>query len=38
MKYRQKNSLHEWSVPYIPIDPMDIGRTYDADIIRVNSQ
>ena len=38
MKYRQKHSLHEWSVPYIPIDPMDIGRTYDADIIRVNSQ
>ena len=38
MKYRQKNQLHEWSVPYIPIDPKDIGRTYDADIIRVNSQ
>ena len=38
LKYRQKHSLHQWSVPYIPIDPMDIGRTYDADIIRVNSQ
>ena len=38
MKYRQKNKLHEWSVPYIPIDPKDIGRTYDADVIRVNSQ
>ncbi len=38
MKYRQKHSLHQWNVPYIPIDPMDIGRTYDADIIRVNSQ
>lgn len=38
MKYRGKNKLHEWSVPYIPIDPKDIGRTYDADVIRVNSQ
>jgi 2-isopropylmalate synthase len=38
MKYRTKNKLHEWSVPYIPIDPKDIGRTYDADVIRVNSQ
>ncbi len=38
MKYRQKKKLHEWSVPYIPIDPTDIGRTYDADVIRVNSQ
>ena len=38
MKYRAKNKLHEWSVPYIPIDPKDIGRTYDADVIRVNSQ
>ena len=38
MKYRTKNKLHEWSVPYIPIDPKDINRTYDADVIRVNSQ
>ncbi len=38
MKYRNKKKLHEWSVPYIPIDPKDIGRTYDADVIRVNSQ
>ncbi|NNC11077.1 2-isopropylmalate synthase [Planctomonas sp. JC2975] len=27
----------EWSVPYLPIDPADIGRSYDA-VIRVNSQ
>ncbi len=26
-----------WAVPYLPIDPRDVGRTYDA-IIRVNSQ
>ena len=38
MKYRAKHNLHEWTVPYIPIDPTDIGRTYDADVIRVNSQ
>ncbi|HOO48490.1 MAG TPA: 2-isopropylmalate synthase [bacterium] len=38
MKYRSKNKLNEWSVPYIPIDPKDIGRTYDSDVIRVNSQ
>ena len=35
MKYRAKNKLHQWNVPYIPIDPKDIGRTYDADVIRV---
>ncbi|MGN0374455.1 MAG: alpha-isopropylmalate synthase regulatory domain-containing protein, partial [Butyrivibrio sp.] len=24
--------------PYLPIDPVDVGRTYDADVIRINSQ
>ena len=38
MKFRSKKKLHQWTVPYIPIDPKDIGRTYDADVIRVNSQ
>lgn len=28
---------HPWSIPYLPLDPQDIGRTYEA-IIRVNSQ
>ncbi|HEY6738304.1 MAG TPA: 2-isopropylmalate synthase [Actinopolymorphaceae bacterium] len=28
---------HEWAVPYLPIDPKDVGRTYEA-VIRVNSQ
>jgi 2-isopropylmalate synthase len=27
----------EWAVPYLPIDPRDLGRTYEA-VIRVNSQ
>jgi 2-isopropylmalate synthase len=26
-----------WEVPYLPIDPMDVGRTYEA-VVRVNSQ
>src|SRR5690606_2627329 len=26
-----------WEVPYLPIDPADLGRSYDA-VIRVNSQ
>lgn len=26
-----------WAVPYLPIDPMDVGRSYEA-VIRVNSQ
>jgi 2-isopropylmalate synthase len=28
---------HPWEVPYLPIDPKDLGRTYEA-VIRVNSQ
>ncbi|MDP4899899.1 MAG: 2-isopropylmalate synthase, partial [Pontimonas sp.] len=27
----------QWAVPYLPIDPKDVGRTYEA-VIRVNSQ
>ena len=38
MKWREEKNLHRWTVPYIPIDPRDINRTYDADVIRVNSQ
>ena len=38
MKWRQERNQHRWDVPYIPIDPKDISRTYDADVIRVNSQ
>jgi 2-isopropylmalate synthase len=32
-----KHSQGQWNVPYLPIDPADIGRTYDA-VIRINSQ
>lgn len=38
MKYRAENALTEWNVPYLPIDPKDVGREYDSDVIRINSQ
>lgn len=37
MEAIEKSNGDKWEVPYLPIDPADIGRTYDA-IIRVNSQ
>ena len=33
----EKSNSQKWEVPYLPIDPADIGRTYE-EIIRVNSQ
>ena len=34
----QKNKDNEfWEVPYLPIDPADVGRSYE-DVIRINSQ
>ena len=33
----RKSNLPNWEVPYLPIDPVDLGRTYEA-VIRVNSQ
>lgn len=38
MNWRREHKLHRWDCPYIPLDPHDIGRTYDADVIRINSQ
>ena len=38
MTWRQEKNLDTWTVPYLPIDPKDVGRTYDADVIRINSQ
>lgn len=37
MKAIQKANKPLWEVPYLPIDPQDVGRTYEA-IIRINSQ
>ena len=38
MKYRVEKGLDAWTVPYLPIDPADVGRAYEADVIRINSQ
>lgn len=38
MNWRKEKQLYQWTVPYLPVDPQDLNRTYDADVIRVNSQ
>ncbi len=38
MKYRVEKQTDTWTVPYLPIDPADVGRVYEADVIRINSQ
>jgi 2-isopropylmalate synthase len=38
MHYRDEHNEKYWTVPYLFIDPHDVGRTYDADVIRINSQ
>ena len=38
MHYREEHDCPTWTVPYLPIDPTDIGRRYEADVIRINSQ
>ncbi len=38
MKYRKENNVDKWDVPYIPVDPVDLGRNYQTDVIRINSQ
>lgn len=38
MHWREEKDPNRWTVPYLPIDPTDVGRNYDADVIRINSQ
>lgn len=38
MACKAKDPEGKWNVPYLPIDPVDVGRTYDSDVIRINSQ
>ena len=38
MHYREDKGCDQWTVPYLPIDPRDVNRNYDADVIRINSQ
>ena len=38
MAWREEHDCEKWTVPYLPIDPQDVGRRYDSDVIRINSQ
>lgn len=38
MHWKDEKNPDKWSVPYLPIDPKDVGREYDSDVIRINSQ
>ena len=38
MAWREEHNCEKWTVPYLPIDPQDVGRRYDSDVIRINSQ
>jgi 2-isopropylmalate synthase len=38
VKFREEKGQKTWNVPYLPIDPTDVGRVYEADVIRINSQ
>ena len=38
VKWHQENNITGWTVPYLPIDPKDVGREYETDVIRINSQ
>lgn len=38
MEWRDEKKCDKWTVPYLPIDPKDVGREYDSDVIRINSQ
>ena len=38
MHWRDEHTCRYWTVPYLPIDPKDVGREYETDVIRINSQ
>ncbi len=38
MKWREEKHPDHWTVPYLAIDPKDVGREYEGDVIRINSQ
>ena len=37
MNWRRDKNTDTWTVPYLPIDPKDVGREYETDVIRINS-
>lgn len=36
--WEEGRSGDKWTVPYLPVDPKDLGREYESDVIRINSQ
>ncbi len=38
MKWYEEGKSAHWTVPYLPIDPEDVGREYETNVIRINSQ
>lgn len=38
MHWREEKHPDHWNIPYLPIDPHDVGREYESDVIRINSQ
>ena len=38
MNWRKEKNCDKWTVPYLPINPEDVGRVYETDVIRINSQ
>jgi len=38
MQWREEHPHAKWTLPYLYIDPKDVGRQYDGDVIRINSQ
>lgn len=38
MNWREEKHPDHWTVPYLAIDPKDVGREYEGDVIRINSQ
>lgn len=38
MKWHESRKDEKWTCPYLPLDPTDVGREYESDVIRINSQ
>ena len=38
LQYRKDKNEFHWTVPYLPLDPGDVNREYETDVIRINSQ
>lgn len=38
MQWREETQSQKWTVPYLPLNPSDVGRIYETDVIRINSQ